>query len=236
MDGFSYVNIFATKGIEYIIIIAFLLLIIPFWKLLNRPLTAQARRGNEASPLSSSVLNAPQGIFFSNNHTWAHMLKSGDARVGIDSLLINLTGAVDLKMLRDTGSVIRKGEEISELVRDGKRLAIVSPDSGTITSLNQALRDDPAMLHEDPYGKGWVCSIKPADWVGEVTGFHFAAGASAWLKKELERVRDFLAVATNRFNPETHAVYMQDGGEPAGYPLASMPEEVWSAFQDEFLK
>lgn len=235
MDGFSYVNIFDTKGIEYIIIIAFLLLIIPFWKLLNRPLKAQVKR-NEARPLSSSVLNAPQGIFFSNNHTWAHMLKSGDARIGIDSLLINLTGEVNLKMLRDAGSVVRKGEEISELVRDGKRLAIVSPVSGTITSLNHDLQDDPSMLHEDPYGKGWVCSIKPADWVGEVTGFHFAAGANTWLKKELERIRDFMAVTASRLNPETQAVYMQDGGELAGYPLASMPEEVWSAFQDEFLK
>lgn len=236
MDGFSYVNIFDTKGIEYIIIIAFLLLIIPFWKLLNRPLKAQVRKTSEVMPLSSSVLNAPQGIFFSNNHTWAHMLKSGDARIGIDSLLINLTGEVELKMLRDPGSVVRKGEEISELVRDGKRLAIVSPVSGIITSLNHALHDDPSMLHEDPYGQGWVCSIKPADWMGEVTGFHFAAGANVWLKKELERIRDFMAVTANRLNPGTHPVYMQDGGELAGYPLASMPEEVWNAFQDEFLK
>jgi glycine cleavage system H protein len=236
MDGFSYVNIFDTKGIEYIIIIAFLLLIIPFWKLLNRPLKAQVTKGNAAKPLSSSVLNAPQGIFFSNNHTWAHMLKSGDARIGIDSLLINLTGEVDLKMLRNPGSVVSKGEEISELVRDGKRLAIVSPVSGMITSLNHALQDDPSMLHEDPYGMGWVCSIKPADWLGEVTGFHFAATANVWLKKELERIRDFMAVTATRFNPEAYAVYMQDGGELAGNPLATMPAEVWDAFQDEFLK
>ena len=236
MDGFSYVNIFETKGIEYIIIIAFLLLIIPFWKLLNRPLRAQVIKNKDARPLSSSVLNAPQGIYFSNNHTWAHMLKSGDARVGIDSLLINLTGEVDLKMLRDPGSIVRKGEELSELVRDGKRLTIVSPVSGTITSINDDLPADPSMLHEDPYGKGWVCSIRPADWVAEVTGFHFAAGANTWLRKELERIRDFMAVETNRFNPEPHAVYMQDGGELAGYPLASMPAEVWSDFQNEFLK
>ena len=36
MDGFSYNNIFETKGIEYLIIIAFLLMIIPFWIIINR--------------------------------------------------------------------------------------------------------------------------------------------------------------------------------------------------------
>lgn len=32
-----FVDIFATKGIEYIIVIVFLILIIPFWKYLNAP-------------------------------------------------------------------------------------------------------------------------------------------------------------------------------------------------------
>ena len=104
MDGFSYVNIFDTKGIEYIIIIAFLLLIIPFWKLLNRPLKVPGGQEKEARPLFSSVLSAPQGIYFSNNHTWAHMLKSGDARIGLGSLLLNLTGGVELKMIREPGT------------------------------------------------------------------------------------------------------------------------------------
>jgi len=36
MEGFTYVDIFATKGIEYLVIILFLLLIIPFWKFLSK--------------------------------------------------------------------------------------------------------------------------------------------------------------------------------------------------------
>ena len=36
MEGFTYVDIFATKGIEYLLVIVFLLVIIPFWMFLNR--------------------------------------------------------------------------------------------------------------------------------------------------------------------------------------------------------
>ena len=36
MDGFSYTDIFATKGIEYLVVITFLLLLIPFWMILSK--------------------------------------------------------------------------------------------------------------------------------------------------------------------------------------------------------
>jgi len=37
MGAFTYVDIFATKGIEYLLIIDFLLIFILFWRLLSAP-------------------------------------------------------------------------------------------------------------------------------------------------------------------------------------------------------
>jgi hypothetical protein len=37
MDEFSYVDIFATKGFEYLLVIAFFLLLVAFWSFLNVP-------------------------------------------------------------------------------------------------------------------------------------------------------------------------------------------------------
>jgi len=236
MDEFRYINLFETKGIEYIIIIAFLLLIIPFWKLLNRPLNPAGRPGSAAEPLSLSALNVPQGIYFSRHHTWAHMLRSGDARIGIDSLLSNLTGEVSIKMLRNTGTEVKKGEAIYEIEREGKRLVMLSPLSGILLGMNPALEDDSSLLQEDPYGKGWICSVRPSNWMAEVSGFHFAAGATAWLKSELERIREFMTLAANRHSNDQQPVYMQDGGELARYPLAALTGEAWTDFQEQFLE
>jgi hypothetical protein len=36
MNDFTYIDIFATKGIEYILVIAFLFLFYFFWKSLNK--------------------------------------------------------------------------------------------------------------------------------------------------------------------------------------------------------
>lgn len=35
MDAFNYINLFETYGIEYLLTVAFLLVLIPFWKILN---------------------------------------------------------------------------------------------------------------------------------------------------------------------------------------------------------
>ena len=43
---------------------------------------------------------------------------------------------------------------------------IVAPVSGTVTGVNSALDDDPAVLNSDPYGDGWIYKVEmtsPAD-------------------------------------------------------------------------
>jgi len=234
MDEFTFVNLFETKGIEYIIIIAFLLLIIPFWVMLTRPI--KAKRGAETGPLGSALASIPQGIYFSKSHTWAHLMKSGEARLGIGSLLVHLTGIANLRMLKEPGSRLTRGEKLFEISLGEKSLTVVSPLSGTVTRMNPALREDPSLLHDDPYGKGWICSIRPSHWISEVTGFTVAEEATAWFKKELERIKDFMAGTTGRAGDENAAVYLQDGGEPVGRMLASLTPEEWNRFQKEFLE
>jgi len=46
MELFSYVDIFATKGIEYLLVIDFLLIFILFWRVLNTPVR-EAHQGGE---------------------------------------------------------------------------------------------------------------------------------------------------------------------------------------------
>jgi len=92
MDGFSYSNIFETKGIEYLIIIAFLILIIPFWIIINRQARIKMQIGKAMGILSANILRIPQGLFYSRNHTWAHLGSSGNAGVGLHDFLLHITG------------------------------------------------------------------------------------------------------------------------------------------------
>ncbi len=84
MDAFSYQNIFETKGIEYLVVIAFLILLVPFWILLNRRIKSRGMVRKEPGVLTASTLKIPRGMFFSRNHTWAFLEMSGNAKVGLE--------------------------------------------------------------------------------------------------------------------------------------------------------
>ena len=234
MDGFTYNNIFDTKGIEYLIIIAFLLMIIPFWIAINR----QVRMGNlkrALGILSDTILKIPQGLFYSKNHAWAHLEKSGNAKVGLDDFLLHITGEVKFRNLKDRGDSINKGDLMAEIDQNGKILKIFSPLSGKIVDANSIVNENMGILNEDPYGKGWLYKIKPSKWVEETNTYYLAEEAVAWSKKELERFKDFMAASVKKYSPETMMVVLQDGGELCDRPLSELPDEVWQDFQKSFL-
>lgn len=235
MDGFSYYNIFDTKGIEYLVIIAFLLLLIPFWLALNKQVQIKEHFRKALGVLSAAILKVPQGCFYCKNHTWAYLEKSGSAKVGLNDLLMHITGEVNLRPLRNPGDEILKGELLAEVDQNGKSLQIFSPISGKILGANTALSMNYHLLSEDPYGKGWIYDVKPTNWVAETASLYFADEATNWLKKELERYKDFLAMNLAKSMPETSYAVLQDGGELIDNSLSDLPGELWQDFQKEFL-
>ncbi len=235
MDQFTYTNIFATKGIEYLAIISFFAILIPFWLILNKKVSITKKLQSAIGVLTSSVLRIPQGLFYSKNHTWTHLEKSGAAKVGLDDLLLHITGEVTFKSLKSPGEFIYKGELLTQIDQNGKILNIFSPISGKVLNTNQELNENPEMLIQDPYGVGWIYKIKPSDWVAETKSYYLAEEATQWSAKEIDRFKDFLATSTNKYTPEQSMLVLQDGGELRNNILSEMPGEIWNDFQESFL-
>jgi len=235
MDGFNYHNIFDTKGIEYLAVITFLLLLIPFWLALNKQLRVKEEIKRVLGTLSFNLLKIPQGIFFSKNHTWAYLEKSGTAKVGLDDLLLHITGGVNIQQLKHKDEFVRKGDLIAVINQNGRSLNVYSPVSGIVVNTNVALHEQHELLKNDPYGKGWIYDLKPTNWMAEVSTCYLASEGSAWLKNELERYKDFLSINLSRNSTLTPYAILQDGGEISDNSLSDLPVELWQDFQKEFL-
>jgi len=235
MDGFSYNNIFDTKGIEYLVIIAFFLLLIPFWLILNKKVQIKEQLRKALGVLSAGILKVPQGIFYSKNHTWAYLQKSGIAKVGLDDLLLHITGEVKIHELKSAGETINKGEGLAEINQQGRSLKVFSPISGKLVGSNPVLAENQGLLNQDPYGKGWLFDIKPSNWIAEIPSCYLAEEATEWFGKELDRYKDFLAMNIGKYSPETSFATLQDGGELIDNSLSDLPEGMWNDFQTEFL-
>lgn len=235
MDGFTYTNIFETKGIEYLIIIAFLLLIIPFWLAINRKSALAKQLSKTLGVLTAAILKIPEGLYFNRNHTWTFLEKNGTAKIGVDDFLLHVTGEVRMNPIFKSGDLIKKGDLILMADNAGKVLRIYSPVSGEVTGTNPLCEANPGAVMDDPYGRGWIYKVKPTNWKAETSSLYIAGEAVEWTRRELDKFKDFLAGSMKKHNPEMSMVALQDGGEIIDRPLAEMPDEVWQDFQKSFL-
>ncbi|MCK4919473.1 MAG: hypothetical protein KAS71_00415 [Bacteroidales bacterium] len=236
MEGFSRVDIFDTKGIEYIFVIGYLIFLIIFWNVSNKHEGIIMRIKTAIGNLSAGILKIPQGLFYNKNHTWTHLEKSGEAKVGLDDFLQHITGEVKLTQLKSPGEMINKGDVLTHIGKDGKQLSVFSPISGKIINTNSNLDENPEILNEDPYEKGWIYKIKPSNWKEETNSYLLAEDATNWSIKELDRFKEFLTGDTMRkYSAEPSMVLLQDGGEIRDNLLGDLPNEVWEDFQKEFL-
>lgn len=236
METFSKIDIFDTKGIEYLFVIGYLLILIIFWKISNNQVNIKKQIQKVVGNLSANILRVPQGLFYNKNHTWTHLEESGLAKVGLDDFLQHLTGKVEFTTLKNPGDIMNKGDLLTEIDRDGKHLRFFSPISGKIMNTNTALYENPQNLNEDPYKKGWIYKMKPSNWHAETSSYYVAEEATNWSEKEIERFKDFLTGGFMRkYSSEPSMILLQDGGELRDNILSELPNEVWEDFQMEFL-
>ncbi len=236
METFSKLDIFATKGTEYLFVIGYLLILIIFWKISNKQVKIKEQAMNVINNLSANILRIPQGLFFNKNHTWAFIEKSGNAKVGMDDFFQHVTGEVEFSNLKNPGEIINKGDLLTEINQGDKKLKIFSPISGKIVETNPMLYEDPKIVNADPYEKGWFYNIKPSNWIQDTKSYFIAETATQWATKELERFKDFLSGRPVKDQiSEQSLVMLQDGGELRDNILSELPNEVWIDFQKEFL-
>ncbi len=235
MESFSAIDIFDTKGTEYLFVIGYLIILIAFWRLASKPVKMAPAIKRSIDVLSEKLLKLPQGIFYSKNHTWTYLEPSGVAKVGMDSLLQNVTGEVNFNRLVQAGDSLKKGELLTEIMHQDKTLTLKAPISGEVIEINPLLNENHEVLREDPYQNYWIYKIKPDNWTQDTKSYYLAEEASTWIYKELQRFKDFLAKSMARHTPEMASYALQEGGELKGDTLAELPGEIWSDFQEAFL-
>lgn len=235
MEAYTYSNIFDTKGIEYIVIIFFFLLLIPIWMILNQKAGITKQIQQTFNALTASILRVPQGLFYSRNHTWLHLEKSGQAKIGIDDFLFRVLGHIKIIPKIEPGNMVKKGDVIAIIEQDGKQLRLNSPVSGKMIEVNSAVTENGGILPANIYNEGWIFAIQPNNWKNDISGFYFAEDATNWISDELQRVKDFLSVALSKNSGVSPQVVYQEGGELQMNPLSDMESEVWNDFEKEFL-
>ena len=108
-------------------------------------------------------MNVPDDLRFSDDHEWVRAIDDGCWRVGITDYAQDSLGDVVFVEPPAVGSAVGAGDTCGEIESTKSVSEVYSPVSGTVTAVNPALTDDPALLNSDPYGEGWIYEMRPDD-------------------------------------------------------------------------
>ncbi len=102
---------------------------------------------------------------YNDNGIWADMNEaSGIARLGLSDFTQQSSGDVAFVSLPEPGQSVVAGKELATVETIKVDLEVQAPFDGEIVAVNEALEDAPELINQDPYGRGWLVEIRPAQW------------------------------------------------------------------------
>ena len=131
---------------------------------------------------------APQSLSYHSGHTWLMQERKGVVRMGADEFAAALVGKIEKIELPRPGQWIRQGQKTISFYRDGQKTEMVSPTEGEVLQVNAEVLNNPALLRQDPYGKGWMVSVNVPD--EENTGRNLVPKGlvGEWMREAVERL------------------------------------------------
>jgi glycine cleavage system H protein len=185
------------------------------------------------APVNRYPVRLPDGIFFTQSHTWLNLFPSGKLRLGIDDFIERLLEHPNLTFLKSQGDAITRGEPIIALTSKGRTLFVHAPIEGKILEVNEQLSDHPELAEKNFFGDGWTYTIKPNS-LSQLKDLLLGDETRSWIRDEFRRLNDFLAHATTIGGAEP--LLLQDGGLPVPGVMKQMDANTWKEFEQKFLQ
>jgi len=105
-------------------------------------------------------LEFPEDVRYTKEHEWIRTEADGLARIGITDHAQDALGDVVYVDLPEAGSVLTANEAFGEVESTKSVSDVFSPVSGEVIDRNQALSDRPELVNEQPYGDGWLITVR----------------------------------------------------------------------------
>jgi glycine cleavage system H protein len=101
----------------------------------------------------------PDDLKYHPEHDWARV--DGDvATLGITWYAQDQLGEVVFFDPPEVGKSITKDSAYAEVESVKAVSDVIAPVSGEIVEVNDALKDAPEQINEDPYGEGWLVKVR----------------------------------------------------------------------------
>ena len=99
-----------------------------------------------------------ENLRYAKTHEWVELLNDTTARIGISDFAQQALGDLVFINLPEYGDTVTSGQTLGDLESVKAVSDILSPVSGTVTAVNQAVIDQPELINENPY-ENWLIEV-----------------------------------------------------------------------------
>jgi glycine cleavage system H protein len=195
-------------------------------RVVTQPVLMTAKQPAQALSGMVGGFRVPENLRYHPGHTWALSESPNLVRVGMDDFASKLIGKVERIVLPQRGQWIRQGQKMATIYRDGIAVDMVSPIEGSVADVNDAVKGDPGVARNDPYGEGWLVTVQSPDAKTNFRNLLGGALARWWTEESAGRLQ--------RKMPVMAGALAQDGGVAMDNLTNLIPDKEWVAVAKEF--
>ena len=142
-----------------------------------------------------------ENLYYHPGHIWVNIENPESVKIGIDDLAVRIFPKTSVVLSFAPESKIISGRFCCWVVKKVRALPILAPLSGTIISVNSLLSEQPDLLYQDPYGEGWLMTIKPKNLQRDIKKLMFGEAVFVWYQQETEKLRQqFISILERQRN------------------------------------
>lgn len=168
----------------------------------------------------------PAQLRYHAGHSWLMRERSHMVRVGVDEFAAALLGPLQKLELPKPGQWIRQGQKVFGLFRGDERTEMVSPIEGEVVEVNPEVLANPALVRQDPYGRGWMMTVHVPDEESTARNLVPVTLVRSWMRDAVERLY--------ALQPQPAGAVAADGGRPAEDLFAGLTGASWREVTREF--
>lgn len=102
----------------------------------------------------------PKDLRYTKEHEWARR-SGGTVTIGVTGYAVDQLGDITLVDLPEVGTESKAGEAFGTIESVKSVSDLYAPISGKVAKINESLEDEPELVNESPYDKGWLVEIEP---------------------------------------------------------------------------
>ena len=103
-------------------------------------------------------MNTPANLRYTSEHEWIRV-EGNEAFVGITDYAQSELGEIVFVDVNTVGETVAQGDVFGSVEAVKTVSDLNMPVSGEVLEFNEALKDQPELVNNDPYGEGWMVKI-----------------------------------------------------------------------------